>query len=174
LARWILVGTAIVLNGAFAIPLALPVVPASTLHSTPIPDVNEDAIETVGWPELVRSVARVYEALPASQRESAVIFTGNYGEAGAIDRFGSAYGLPRAFSGHNAYARFGMPPGSAGPVIVLGYTDPSAEFEDCRPAATIDNGVELDNEEQGGAVFVCERPRRPWRQVWPALRHLDA
>ena len=75
-ARNVLVGTAIVLNGAFAIPLALPVVPASTLHSTPIPDVNEDAIETVGWPELVRSVARVYEGLPASQRESAVIFTG--------------------------------------------------------------------------------------------------
>jgi 4-amino-4-deoxy-L-arabinose transferase-like glycosyltransferase len=173
-ARGVLVGAAIVISGAVAVPLALPVVPASSLHSTPIADVNEDAIETVGWPELVRSVARVYEGLPAAQRESAVIFTGNYGEAGAIDRFGSAYGLPRAFSGHNAYARFGMPPGSAGPVIVLGFDDPSAVFEDCRPAATIDNGVELDNEEQGGAVFVCERPRQPWREAWPALRHLDA
>jgi 4-amino-4-deoxy-L-arabinose transferase-like glycosyltransferase len=173
-ARRVLLGTAIVLNGAVAVPLALPVVPASSLQSTPIADVNEDAIETVGWPELVRSVARVYERLPASQRGSAVIFTGNYGEAGAIDRFGPAYGLPRAFSGHNAYARFGMPPGSAGPVIVLGFDDPSAEFADCRVAATIDNGVELDNEEQGGEVFVCERPRRPWREAWPALSHLDA
>jgi len=174
LTRGILVGTAIVLNAAVAVPLALPVVPASTLHSTPIADVNEDAIETVGWPEFVRSVAHVYEGLPARPRESAVIFAGNYGEAGAIDRFGRAYGLPRAFSGHNAYARFGMPPGSAGPVIVLGFNDPSVDFADCRLAATIDNGVELDNEEQGGAVFVCERPRQPWREAWPALSHLDA
>jgi hypothetical protein len=179
--RWIqssaprvLLGTAIVLTAAVSVPLALPVVPASSLHATPIADVNEDAIETVGWPELVRSVARVYEGLPASQRASAVIFTGNYGEAGAIDRFGPAHGLPRAFSGHNAYARFGIPPGSAGPVIVLGYDDPSPAFAGCRRAATIENGVGLVNEEDGGAVFVCERPRRPWRQAWPALSHLDA
>jgi hypothetical protein len=119
-------------------------------------------------------VARVYKGLPPSQRASAVLFTGNYGEAGAIDRFGPAHGLPRAFSGHNAYARFGIPPGSAGPVIVLGYHDPRATFADCRLAATIDNGVELDNEEQGGSVFVCQSPRRPWHQAWPALRHLDA
>ena len=173
-ARRILLGTAIVLNGAVAVPLALPLVPVSRLHATPVADVNEDAIETVGWPQLVRSVARIYKGLPGSKRSSAVIFTGNYGEAGAIDRFGPAYGLPRAFSGHNAYARFGIPPASAGPVIVLGYFDPSAEFEGCRRAATVDNGVELDNEEQGGAVFVCERPRRPWRDAWPALSHLDA
>ncbi len=173
-ARSVLVGTAIVLNGTVAVPLALPLVPATSLHATPIADINEDAIETVGWPELVRSVARVYQGLPASQRTSAVIFTGNYGEAGAIDRFGPAYGLPRAFSGHNAYARFGIPPGSAGPVIVLGFDGPSADFADCRRAATIDNGVALDNEEQGGAVFVCERPRRPWREAWPAFSHLDA
>jgi hypothetical protein len=86
-----------VLNGAVAVPLALPLIPVSTLHATPIADINEDAIETIGWPELVRSVARVYQGLPASQRETAVIFTENYGEAGSIDRFGPAYGLPRAF-----------------------------------------------------------------------------
>jgi 4-amino-4-deoxy-L-arabinose transferase-like glycosyltransferase len=172
--RHVLLGTAIVLNGVIAVPLALPVVPARSLHATPIADVNEDAIETIGWPGLVRTVARVYERLPASQRAGAVIFTANYGEAGAIDRFGPADGLPRAFSGHNAYARFGTPPGSVGPIIVLGYHDPSVEFTDCRHAATVDNGVELENEEQGGAIFVCERPRQPWRRAWPALSHLDA
>ena len=87
---------------------------------------------------------------------------------------GGALGLPRAYSGHNAYARFGMPPGSAGPVIVLGYGDPSVDFSGCRPAATIDNGIGLENEEQGGTVFVCERPREPWSAMWDDLRHLDA
>jgi hypothetical protein len=173
-ARNVALVTAIALTAAVSVPLALPIVPAGSLHSTPIADVNEDAIETIGWPELVRSVAGVHEALPASRRSRAVIFTANYGEAGAIDRFGPAYGLPRAYSGHNAYARFGIPSQSAGPVIILGFFDPSAEFASCRLAATVDNGVELDNEEQGGAVFLCERPRRPWRQAWPALSHLDA
>jgi hypothetical protein len=98
----------------------------------------------------------------------------NYGEAGAVGRFGRDYGLPRAYSGHNAYARFGIPPGSAGPVVVLGYRDPSVDFGACRRAATIDNGVGLDNEEQGGAVFVCGRPRRPWSEAWADLTHLDA
>jgi hypothetical protein len=67
-----------------------------------------------------------------------------------------------------------MPPGSAGPVLVIGLTDPSTEFAGCRVVATIDNGVELENEEQGGTVFLCERPRQPWREIWPALSHLDA
>ena len=102
------------------------------------------------------------------------MFAGNYGEAGAIDRYGPALGLPRAYSGHNAYVRFGIPPGSAGPVIVLGYRDPSVHFDGCRAAATIDNGVELENEEQDGIVFVCRRPRLPWRELWPVLSHLDA
>jgi hypothetical protein len=172
--RSVLLGTAIVVTAAMSIVVALPVVPVDRLHSTPIADLNEDAIETVGWPALVRTVAEAHAGLPAAERAAAVVLTANYGEAGAIDRFGAAYGLPRAYSGHNAYARFGVPEGSVRPVIVIGYRDPPTELEGCRPVATVDNGVELDNEEQGGTVFVCERPRRPWAVAWPAFTHLDA
>ena len=142
------------LTAAFSLVLALPVVPVGSLHDSPVADVNEDAIETVGWPELVRQVADVHASLPAADRATAVIFTGNYGEAGAIDRFGAAYGLPRVYSGHNAYARFGLPPDAAAPVVVIGYRDPGA-FAGCRPVAVVDNGVDLENEEQGGTIFVC-------------------
>ena len=172
--RQVALATCLLVGAAVSFVVALPVVPVDRLGETPIADLNEDAIETVGWPELVRTVDRVYDSLPVGERPTAVVFTGNYGEAGAVDRFGPEYGLPRAYSGHNAYARFGIPSGSAGPVIVLGYRDPPADFEECRRAATVDNGVELDNEEQGGAVFLCERPRRPWAELWPELRHLDA
>jgi hypothetical protein len=164
----------LVVTAAVSAVVALPVVSAAHLEETPIADVNEDAIETVGWPELVRSVADVYDGLAAADRTTAVVFTGNYGEAGAIDRFGPDLGLPRAYSGHNAYARFGVPPGSAGPVIVLGHRDPSPHFQGCRYAATVDNGVGLANEEQGGPIFVCARPRAPWAALWPQLSHLDA
>ncbi len=169
-----LLASAILLSAAVSIAIGLPVVPVERLHETPVADVNEDAGETVGWPELARTVAEVHRGLPPKERATAIVFTGNYGEAGAIDRYGPELGLPRAYSGHNAYARFGIPEGSAGPVIVLGYGDPGTDFTGCRVAATIDNGVALENEEQGGAVFVCEAPRRPWRELWPALSHLDA
>jgi hypothetical protein len=164
------VGLAVAIAAVFSAFFVLPVVPADRLADTPIPDVNEDAIETVGWPAFVRTVARVADGLP---REP-VVFTGNYGEAGAVDRYGPALGLPRAYSGHNAYWRFGRPPGSRGPVIVVGYRNPAADFRDCTPAATFDNGVGLDNEEQGGTVWVCAAPAEPWAELWPRLRHLHA
>jgi 4-amino-4-deoxy-L-arabinose transferase-like glycosyltransferase len=172
--RQVLVAAALVLTAVLSMLVALPVVPADDLEGTPIADLNEDAIETVGWPELVRTVDGVFERLSPAERASAVVFTGNYGEAGAIDRYGGALGLPRAYSGHNAYARFGMPPDSAGPVIVLGYGDPSVDFAGCEAAARIDNGVDLENEEQGGTVFLCDGPRKPWSAMWDELRHLDA
>ena len=172
--RWATVGAALGISAVLAALIALPILPADRIGGTPIADVNEDAVETIGWPRFVQQVARVYHGLPAAQQRTAVVFTGNYGEAGALDRFGPALGLPRAYSGHNAYSRFGMPAGSAGPVIVLGYSDASVDFVGCRAAATVDNGLDVDNEEQGGTIVLCEAPRRPWVEQWAELTHLDA
>ena len=81
---------------------------------------NGDLPEEIGWPELVREVARIYNALPASERARVGIYCANYGEAGAIDLYGPAYGLPPAISGINSYWSRG--PGTPPPesLIVLG------------------------------------------------------
>ena len=47
-----------------------------------------------GWPELADSVARVAATLPADERALAIVVVGNYGEAGALERFGAGR-LPR-------------------------------------------------------------------------------
>ena len=91
--------------------LMLPLVPADDLADTPIVDINYDAGETVGWPEFAGVVAGVLNSLPATERAGAVVLTGNYGEAGAIDRYGAALGLPAAYSGHNAFWEWGPPVG---------------------------------------------------------------
>jgi hypothetical protein len=103
-----------------------------------------------------------------------VILTGNYGEAGAIDRYGPALGLPHAYSGHNAYGDWGPPPDGSAPVIIVGLAPrvTAARFRDCAVAARIDNAVDVDNGEQDTPVMVCRGPRHPWAQEWPALRHL--
>ena len=55
---------------------------------------------------MAAEVARVYRALPEEDRKKAAIFGQNYGQAGAVDRFGPALGLPKALSGHLTYHRW--------------------------------------------------------------------
>jgi hypothetical protein len=58
----------------------------------------------------VALLASAYDALPASQRSVATVIAGNYGEAGAVDRYGAALGLPPVYSGANNYWLCGPPP----------------------------------------------------------------
>ena len=169
-------GVVIGVSAAVAAAITLPLVPVGDLHATPIPAINEDAIETVGWPALTATVASVWNRLPPAERADAVVFTGNYGEAGAVARYGPALGVRRAYSGHNAFWRFGRPRDGAAPIIVIGYDSLQAlqgSFSGCRLAARIDNGVGLDNEEQDGPVWLCAATAEPWSTLWPRLRHLD-
>jgi 4-amino-4-deoxy-L-arabinose transferase-like glycosyltransferase len=169
LRRAALVG-AVALSAVVSLLISLPVLPARDAGAAI--DVNEDVGETIGWPEFARTVADTYRELPRSQ--DAVILTRNYGEAGAIDRFGPDLGLPDAYSGHNAFGDWGPPPEGAAPVIAVGLD--SSELADhlvgCRLATRIDNGLDIDNDEQGVGVFVCGGPRRSWSDEWPSLRHL--
>jgi hypothetical protein len=114
--------------------------------------------------------------LPAAERANAVVYATNYGEAGAISRYGPALGIPRAYSGHNAFWRFGRPPDGARPIVVIGYRNPArlrGTFRGCKRSATIDNGVGLDNEEQGAPVWTCAATVGSWSELWPRLRSLN-
>ncbi|HKX13965.1 MAG TPA: hypothetical protein VJN19_02150, partial [Propionibacteriaceae bacterium] len=105
------------------------------------------------------------------QRATAVVFTRNYGEAGALEW----YGFERpVFSGHNAFAAWGPPPEAASPVVVIGMADPGTSFSGCRAAAVINNDADANNEERGRQVWVCDAPQGGWTQQWPRLSHLDA
>lgn len=158
------------LSAAVSATIGLPVVPVDRLGGSPVLALNEDAGETVGWPALVRTVAGVREGLGGE----AVVLTFNYGEAGAIDRFGPALGLPAAYSGHNAYADWGPPPEEDLPVVAVGLRREQLDrwFAACELAARIDNGVGVDNEEQGAPVHVCRERRRAWADLWPQIRRL--
>ena len=154
-------------SGLIGAVIALPVLPAD--RAGPVVAVNADAGETIGWPRFVQTVADVYRRLP----RAAVIVTGNYGEAGAIDRFGPRLGLPGAYSGHNAYGGWRRPPDRSGPVIAVGLRlGDRMRLGGCTVAARIDNGVGIDDQEQDRPLYVCGGPRRPWSEEWPALRHL--
>jgi hypothetical protein len=165
------------LSAVITAALGLPVYPVAILHATPEAIVNYDAGETAGWPTFTRQVAAVYQALDASEKATAVILADNYGEAGALDHYGHRYDLPPVYSGHLAFWRWGPPPDDrTGPIIVVGpgwrEDDLRNECGSVQLAAKTDNGLRLDNDEQGAPVWLCRQPRRTWTQLWPDMYHL--
>ncbi len=164
---------------AVTLPIALPVFPLTGLGRT-FAKANATTLETIGWPQLVRTVDKVWTALPPSQRADAVIFTDNYGEAGAINELGRGMGLPTAVSRQNSEWWWG--PGNPHATTVVAVAPGPVDdgtgygvylglfFAHVRVAATLSNPYGLHNQEWAGHVYICTGPRQPWAQMWPRLR----
>ncbi|CAA9564424.1 MAG: hypothetical protein AVDCRST_MAG73-4024 [uncultured Thermomicrobiales bacterium] len=158
------------------VPLLMPALPVQTAKDTGYLEASDDLSEQIGWPELAEAVAAVHATLPEPERATAAILTGNYGQAGAIDRYGPALDLPSAASAHNSYALWG--PGrlvTADAVIVLGLSESTRVdlFDRCDLAATSRNRLGVDNEEQGRPIYVCHALRMPVGAAWERLTHYD-
>ena len=164
---------AAVLLSLTAIPVTLPVLPVGALRHTPIVSLNYDAGETIAWPTYVHEIAAVYATLPRAKRASAIVLASNYGEAGAVDHYGPADGLPAVYSGHNAYWYWGPPPATATVALAVGFDRGtiSAICGTLTLAAHLDNHLGIDNDEQGAPVWLCTQIRGSWKAVWPKLRH---
>jgi Dolichyl-phosphate-mannose-protein mannosyltransferase len=166
------VGAAMVAGALIAAPVALSVLPARTLHTVPLQKINYDLAETIAWPKLVALVAREYDSLPDPQRQHTAILAGNYGEAGAIDRYGPELALPPAYSGANNFWLWGPPPGADWSAVAVN-VDPvllHREFAHVRLVATFWNGLGVSDDEQGVQVYLASGLRSSWTQAWPAFR----
>jgi 4-amino-4-deoxy-L-arabinose transferase-like glycosyltransferase len=180
---------ALAASGLLLAPLALPILPPPTFgqvfgflggdagvqqerHTTAV--LPQWLADRYGWPELVGTVARVHQGLPTQDQSIACIFTGNYGEAGAVDFFGPRYGLPPAISGHNNYFLWG-PDGCSGAVVIavgVSRADLATGFGDITQAATVscDYCMPYENDDP---VFVARQPKLPIKDIWPRVRHFD-
>lgn len=165
---WIAVVSALTVNAVVSALLFLPVLPATAQRNGILRAINVDAGETIGWPEYVRQIA----AARAQFAPQAELFTDNYGEAGAIERFGGPYHLPTPHSGHNSWWWWGPPPGSA-PVLTVGIpvSQLSRMCSTVTPAGQLDNGMGLHNAERHKPMAVCT-PRKSWATLWPYLKHV--
>ena len=152
--------------------LALPLLPVTVVGHTPIPAINQGTRDQIGWPTYVQTLSSVYSGLSPSDQARAIVLTGNYGEAGAVARY-----LPSipVYSGHNELWSYGPPP--ADRTVAVVWTEspsgPKTKFASCDKRATMDNGVGVDNEEQGSTVWVCRDPEGGWAAQWPSMRHLS-
>lgn len=165
---WLLLVFAGVTSAAIALPLA----PVNSIGWRISRAAHDNFAEQIGWREFVAKVATIYRALPESERARTAILANNYGEAGAIDLYGSALGLPPAISRTNSYwyRGYGDPPPLT--VIELGST---AEGEKGSAAKCISygrfrNSQGVDNEESasGYEIFVCRDIPPKWKEIWGA------
>jgi hypothetical protein len=148
----------------------LPTMPPSVVGATPIATMNEVSAESIGWPEFVTQVSDVVRDLPAGET---VLLAQNYGQAGILDRYAEEYDLPAVYSGHNELYFRGPPPETATTFVTV-TREPEKQatpfFSSCEVRGRIDIGVELDNQENGKMILVCQGPVRPWSELWPSLR----
>ncbi len=154
--------------------LMLPVAPVQSGWWRAVSKVHDNFSEEIGWPDLVERVAGVYSAQPENEKPGVGILAGNYGEAGAIDLYGPAHGLPGAISGINSYwsRGYGQPPPRT--LIVVGFSRREARraFAACEQAGRITNRYGVENEETRDhpEIFLCRGPRAPWPELWKRLR----
>jgi 4-amino-4-deoxy-L-arabinose transferase-like glycosyltransferase len=156
------------------LPIALPVLPATTMAKLNLYKVRTDYGDMIGWPEFVRTVARVYDSLPPAERAHTGILVGNYGEAGAIDLYGPRYHLPQALSGHLTYY-YWKPAHVVVRALILVEVTPSSLEGQCRSTrrvATVTNSLGVRNEEYGNPVVLCQGHIN-LDKVWPRQLHYD-
>jgi hypothetical protein len=138
---WRIAWAVVTVSAVLACVIALPVAPVESAWWKFSIRVSEDLREEIGWKEMVETVAQVRDSLPAGDRGRLAILTANYGEAGAIDLYGSEYGLPLTISRVNSFGERGYGDSPPETLIVVGF--PSAylamHFASCRVAARIGN-----------------------------------
>jgi hypothetical protein len=186
--RWLRVAfpSLLILGGLATVPFGVPLLPVDTFlrysrlipiagyakterdATAPLPQLYADMF---GWDNIATTVAGVYHDLPKSEQPDCAILAGNYGEAGAIDYFGPALGLPKAISGHNSYFYWGPRNYSGGCVILFG--ERSAElkklFGDVQHVATISSPRAMPVE-QNLLVYLCRKPIAPLSELWPRFK----
>ena len=127
-----------------------------------------------GWREMAEAVAEVHAALPPDDRVKACVFAQNYGEAGAIDYFGPALGLPPAISQHNAYWMWG--PGSCTGEVLLfiggDREDYIEEFATVDAAGTF-RCVDCMPYENELTIWVARRLTVPLEDAWRTGKHYN-
>ena len=109
--------------------------------------------------------------LSREEQADCIVFAGNFGEAGAIDFYGPALGLPPVSSIHQNYYFWGPPAKSGNLVIVFGVgLEVLRQFsEDIQPVAS-NTCSEAVRSEQNVPVYICRNPKVYLKDAWPRLR----
>jgi hypothetical protein len=123
-----------------------------------------------GWPELVRDVSAVYYSLPPADRAHTGIFAGNYGEAGAVNLFGPALGLPRAYSRHQNHWYWGPPSTKYTNLIVVQWSLDDVK-DNCTSFEAFPHKVRFGMAEENTPIYLCRDAKFDLQKIWWHSHH---
>jgi 4-amino-4-deoxy-L-arabinose transferase-like glycosyltransferase len=173
-------------NAALSLPLVLPVLPPQRLErmldhmsfrpppveaagvGAPLMQMLSDEFD---WPQLAKDVENAYARLSPADRAKAAIFASNYGEAAAIDVYGTD--LPPALSGNNQYALWGAR-GYDGSVVLAVNVDPAKWRSICGSLRVVAHFGTSPYEmpyEHDRPIVLCRGMHPPLPQLWPTFKH---
>lgn len=186
-ARWARAAIAVVMAiaGAALVPMVVPILPVpsfiayqkrlglepprtETHRMGPLPQMYADMH---GWPEMAAAVAKVYQRLTPEERARTAIFAQNYGQAGAIDFYGPALGLPKAISGHQNYFYWGPRDYTGEIMIVLDDDRETLEqlFDHVEEVGVVGHPYAMPYE-TGWKIHLCRGLKGSLAQFWPEVK----
>ncbi|MBO0694985.1 MAG: glycosyltransferase family 39 protein [Verrucomicrobia bacterium] len=176
----------IITAGVLLAPLVVPILPpgklvtymraiglelprTETSHTAVLPQLFADQF---GWQEMVGSVGHVYNHLRPEDKKRAAIFCQNYGEAGAIDFFGTRFGLPPAISGHQNYFLWGPGDWTGEVALVLDTQDDKEreQFASVEDLGQIVSSPWAMPFERRTHLYLCRDLKGNVREIWPRVK----
>lgn len=180
---------ALLVWGALLAPTFLPVLPPETyirytrtlgisqarLESRATSEMPQFFADRFGWPEMVATVARVYNALPPEERAKTAVFGNDFGQSGAVDFYGPEYGLPKSIGNHLTNWLWGPRDYTGETMIVLGDTREGASqwFDSVEAVATVGHPYAMRQEHF--EVLLCRKPKRgkTLHEIWPLIKNYN-
>jgi hypothetical protein len=173
--KWVLPAI-LVVGGLAKAPMALPLLPIEKAYAymniqTNGPSENPlPFADYFGWENQARVVAEVFHRLSPEEQANCIILADQESEAGAIDYYGPALGLPSVTCVQMNYYFWG-PPTKTGMAIAFG-ANPDALRQfwgQIQQAATI-RCPQAIRREQNVPVYVCREPLVSLKDAWPEFR----
>src|SRR5271157_1874507 len=164
---------ALAIGGLLTAALVLPIAPVNSIWWQVDRAINADPREEIGWPELVKTIAGIYNTIPTAEKSQVGILAYS-SEVGAINLFGPKYGLPHAIGAMNSdwLRGYGNPPPQT--LIVIGCSQEKVDtyFETCVLAGKVINSYGVQNEDTmyRPDIFLCRRLRESWPEFWQEIQ----
>jgi len=129
--------------------------------------LTNDYADMFGWEEQVKLVDSIYKTLNQNEKQNAVIWAENYGEAGAIKILGRKYNLPSPISRHGSFWKWGFDNKEASVWISLGNEKEAVEaiFEESELVKIIRHPYAID-EENEIPLYLCRKPKMDIKIWW--------
>ena len=132
----------------------------------PLPQILADRI---GWKEKVNLVVNAYNSLSEQDRKQTIVAARNYGNAGAIELYGTDYNIPPVACSHNNYYLWSKRRLNGNILLQLDEQNDYDGLKQLFDSVELFPGVFKNNyvspDENNLVVFICRGPKIPFIKI---------